>query len=85
MSDNPYLDTYIGRIYNEDGECVELQTIRATDFDHARSKAEVPDGMTLDVKRWRASTLVASPSDKERARRRKTRAPQYGKGERNHA
>lgn len=80
MSNNDFLETYIGRIYNRDGECVELQTIRATDFDHARAKAEVPDGMTLDVKRWRHRRVVATLSDIERnkRRKRKSKAPQYG-------
>ena len=88
MSNNPYLDTYVAKITNvddpENPEIVEVITVKGVNHDHARSVAlkntTVPEGHQLIVDRVRPPTLVASPSDLARARRRsKTKAPQYGK------
>lgn len=88
---NEYLDTYYGVVRDSEGNGVELATVRATDFSDARDKLGEPEpGHSLEVKRWRHPRLIASPSDIERARRKKQRrskvvAPQYNaKRRKNH-
>ena len=90
MSDNPYLDTYWGMVVKDEGtdteEIVEAVQIRAVDFDGARARVlentelDGPE-YTVKITRYRAESLVESPSDRNRRRRRsaqvRRKSPQF--------
>lgn len=88
MSDNPYLDTYWVQYVLNNEEILAAWQVRATDFEHAKSIVVREEGLegpnNLRVTRYRAPTLIKSPSDKLRDRRRsqhnRRRTPQFHAG-----
>lgn len=81
MSENVYLDTYAGWVYDSENadtrECTQLVLVRAVDFDHARSLVlKNADTEHVEVRRHYCQRringqlrriLVSSPSDQCRA------------------